>query len=861
MTAAVRTTCPYCGVGCGVIATPDGAGGATIKGDPDHPANLGRLCSKGAALGETFGLGGRLLHPMIGDTRVNWDSALDLVAEKFAAAIRDYGPDSVAFYVSGQLLTEDYFVANKLMKGFIGSGNIDTNSRLCMASTVAAQVRSFGEDVVPGCYEDLEIADLVVLVGSNTAWCHPVLFQRLASARAAHGTKVVVIDPRRTETCDIADLHLPLAPGSDVRLWNGLLAYLRRAGATDADYLARHVDVPGDFWEALTHDDQSTAAVAAACGLAEADVAAFFALFTAHPRTVTAWSQGSNQSSSGTDNVSAILNVHLATGRIGKPGASPFSLTGQPNAMGGREVGGLANSLAAHIGFGDAAGAEIVRNFWDAPAMATQPGLKAVDLFDALGAGKIKALWIIATNPAVSMPELAKVRASLADAPFVVVSDVVTATDTLAFADVRLPALAWGEKTGSVTNSERRVSRQHAFLPAPGEARADWTALAQVAARLGFAADFAWPDAAAVRAEHAALTALTGKALSLAAVDDEAPAQWPAATPRLFGDGGFPTPTGRARLIGLRHATPAPRDPALPFILNSGRVRDQWHTMTRTGDVVRLAQHRPEPFVAVHPEDAAAAGLADGGLANVTTAHGSESYRVACDPGQRRGSLFAPIHWSRTCASGGLTGSLAQANPDPLSGQPAFKSTPAAIAPLAVDWHGFLLTRQRAAPTAPWWVHITADGCERFEIAGQGSLAAAAAALCAPTPRQIVTELCDGARGLRRALSTNGRLDAVLLLSAGPALPGRDWLAQQFAAHDLPAGLLAGAPAGPVADVGAQICACFNVGLNALTHAIRSQRLADVGAIGAALGAGSNCGSCKPELARLLHQLRETEDA
>jgi assimilatory nitrate reductase catalytic subunit len=283
--------------------------------------------------------------------------------------------------------------------------------------------------------------------------------------------------------------------------------------------------------------------------------------------------------------------------------------------------------------------------------------------------------------------------------------------------------------------------------------------------------------------------------------------------------------------------------------------------MTRTGDVVRLAQHRPEPFVAVHPEDAAAAGLADGGLANVTTAHGSESYRVACDPGQRRGSLFAPIHWSRTCASGGLTGSLAQANPDPLSGQPAFKSTPAAIAPLAVDWHGFLLTRQRAAPTAPWWVHITADGCERFEIAGQGSLAAAAAALCAPTPRQIVTELCDGARGLRRALSTNGRLDAVLLLSAGPALPGRDWLAQQFAAHDLPAGLLAGAPAGPVADVGAQICACFNVGLNALTHAIRSQRLADVGAIGAALGAGSNCGSCKPELARLLHQLRETEDA
>ncbi|HPU16594.1 MAG TPA: molybdopterin-dependent oxidoreductase, partial [Polymorphobacter sp.] len=421
--------------------------------------------------------------------------------------------------VSGQLLTEDYYVANKLMKGFIGSGNIDTNSRLCMASTVAAQVRSFGEDVVPGCYEDLEIADLVVLVGSNTAWCHPVLFQRIAAARAAHGTKVIVIDPRRTETCDIADLHLGLAPGSDVRLWNGLLAHLRHVGIVDADYLAEHVEVPTDFWAALTQDDQSAAAVAADCGLSEADVAAFFMLFAKHPRTVTAWSQGSNQSSTGTDNVTAILNVHLATGRVGKPGASPFSLTGQPNAMGGREVGGLATSLAAHIGFGDAAGAAIVGDFWNTPVLAAKPGLKAVDLFDALGAGKIKALWIMATNPAVSMPELAKVRAALADAPFVVVSDVVTATDTLAFADVRLPALAWGEKDGSVTNSERRVSRQRAFLPAPGDARADWQVLAQVAARLGFGDDFAWPDATAVRAEHAALTALTGKVLALAGLD------------------------------------------------------------------------------------------------------------------------------------------------------------------------------------------------------------------------------------------------------------------------------------------------------------------------------------------------------
>ena len=843
----IRSTCPYCGVGCGVVATPDGR----IVGDPDHPANFGRLCSKGAALGETLGLKGRLLVPRIDGQPAGWDAALDLVADRFAAAIRDHGPDSVAFYVSGQLLTEDYYVANKLMKGFIGSGNIDTNSRLCMASTVAAQVRSFGEDVVPGCYEDLELADLVVLVGSNAAWCHPVLFQRLAAARLTRGTKVVVIDPRVTETCAIADLHLPLAPGSDVRLWLGLLGHLRRVGALDAAYLGAHVEVPAGFWDTL---DGDVATVAADCGLDAADVATFFDLFAAHPKTVTAWSQGSNQSSTGTDNVTAILNVHLATGRIGKPGASPLSLTGQPNAMGGREVGGLATGLAAHVGFDDPRGAAIIGDFWRAPALATRPGLKAVDLFDAVADGRIKALWIMATNPAVSMPRLARVRAALADAPFVVVSDVAERTDSVGFADVLLPALAWGEKDGSVTNSERRVSRQRAFRPAPGEARADWWQLAEVARRLGHGADFAWHDAAAVRAEHVALTAAvsaaTDRRLSLAGVDDEHPTQWPAGEARLFAEGGFPTPSGKARLIALRSATRA-ADADYPYTLNTGRIRDQWHTMTRTGGVPRLGGHRAEPFVEVHPADAVATGLTDGGLATVGTRHGSEAYRVRFDPGQRRASLFAPIHWSRATASSGLSNALADAAPDPVSGQPNYKATPATIAPLATDWNGFLLSRSDVPPPAPWWVRIAADDCHRFALAGVGPLAAAADILLVPAATQTVAEVRDAARGLRRALYTGDRLDAVLFLSTAE-LPPTEWLGAQFIGAPDPA-LLAGRASGARVDTGAQVCACFNVGAKTIVAAIRGGACS-VAAIGAATTAGTNCGSCKPALEAMLRQ-------
>ena len=693
--ATVRTICPYCGVGCGVSGAAGEGRTLAVAGDRAHPANAGRLCSKGAALGATVGLEGRLLSPMIGDREVGWNQAVSLVARRFRETIARHGPNSVAFYVSGQLLTEDYYAANKLMKGFIGSGNIDTNSRLCMASAVAAHKQAFGADLVPGCYEDLDLADLVVFSGHNAAWTHPVLFRRMEAARA-RGQKHVVIDPRRTDTAEGADLHLPLAPQMDVRLWNGLLADLIRRGAIDQGYIDNHVNGFAAVEAGLSEDDQSPAAVAADCGLALADLTAFFDLFAANPRTVSLFSMGANQSAQGTAKGLAILNAHLATGRIGKPGACPFSITGQPNAMGGRETGGMANTLAGHMGF-DPADRDRVARFWGAPDTARAPGLKAVDMFEAIHDGRIKAVWIMATNPAVSLPDAGRVREALARCPFVVVSDCVTDTDTLRYAHVKLPALAWGEKNGTVTNSERSISRQRPLFPPPGVARADWRIIADVAAAMGFADGFPWPDASAVFREWTRLTAYenSGRLLNLSglvglsrpAYDALEPVQWPvltpgSGTPRLFTGGRFQTPDGRAGMIPVRSAGPASvTDPVYPLALNTGRIRDQWHTMTRTGLAPDLCRHAPEPFVEIHPEDAAPLGVIEGALARVVTARGEAVVLARVTDRQRRGGLFMPIHWTDAFAPAGRTNGLIAPNVDPTSGQPEFKHTPARIRP------------------------------------------------------------------------------------------------------------------------------------------------------------------------------------
>ena len=854
---AIRTTCPYCGVGCGVKATLLGDRSVRIAGDEAHPANRGRLCSKGTHLGETIGLEGRLLHPTIGGKVASWDKALDLVAKRFQECIAKHGPDSVAFYVSGQILTEDYYVANKLMKGFIGSANIDTNSRLCMSSAVAGHVRAFGEDVVSASYDDLDEADLIVLVGSNTAWCHPIVYQRILAARAARGTKLVVIDPRRTETCEDADLHLAIRPGSDVALMNGLLAHCRRGGLVDEAYLAASVSAPADFWDGIEHNSDLWT-VARACDVPAEQLLRFFELFVAHPRTVTMFSQGINQALRGTDQVNAIVNLHLATGRIGKPGSAPFSITGQPNAMGGREVGGLASTLAAHMDFAPDNVANVGR-FWASPRMATKPGLKAVEMFRAVGEGRIKAIWIIGTNPAVSMPDAGRVREALASCPFVVVSDMIADTDTARFAQVCLPAAGWGEKDGTVTNSERRISRQRAFLALPGQAKPDWWIMTQVARRMGWASAFSYDRPADIYREHARLTAYENKGKRLLDLSNHAAIGNPgydAMEPWRWGDipfteGRFPTADGRARLVPVTQAAlPEPlRD--WPLTLNTGRYRDQWHTMTRTGLSPKLARHREEPLVEIHPEDGAALDLADGDVARVATPQGASLFRVQISDGQRRGEVFTPIHWTDRQSTGGRTGLLPRPLTDPHSGQPGFKSTPARVDKVAIEWRGFLIVRgePKSPPPCLWATRITVAGGALYELAGIGDAALLDA--CLPAGARI--EAADAARGSRRiAIVAKGRLSAVLFVTRTGELPSRDWLIAQLDAPEVAPTLLAGRAPGAQPDRGAVICVCFDVGLKTIVAAISDQRLTDVGAIGQALGAGTNCGSCRPALARIL---------
>ncbi|WP_247309502.1 nitrate reductase [Ralstonia pseudosolanacearum] len=906
LTEAVRTTCPYCGVGCGVLATPQADGSVGIAGDPAHPANAGRLCVKGSALGETVGLDGRLLYPAMRERtpdpdappappaplcRVAWDAALDAVAQGFLRIVDEHGPDAVALYVSGQLLTEDYYLANKLMKGFIGSANIDTNSRLCMSSAVAGHKRAFGEDLVPVCYDDLEAADLIVLVGSNTAWCHPILFQRIVRVKEARPeVKVVVIDPRHTATCELADLHLPIRPGTDVRLFNGLLSFLARRGAVDRDFVDLHTSGLDDALRAADADADDVAEVARACKLKLDDLLTFYGWFADTPRTVTAFSQGVNQSSAGTDKVNSIINCHLLTGRIGQAGMGPFSITGQPNAMGGREVGGLANMLAAHLELHEPRHRELVQTFWNAPRMADKVGLKAVDLFSAIEAGRVKAVWIMGTNPVVSLPDADQVRRALAKCELVVASDIVEATDTTLLADIVLPALGWGEKNGTVTNSERRISRQRAFLPAPGEARADWDIIADVARRMGYDGfDFKGPHD--VFDEHARLSAFANDAqgvrrafhlggltgLDADAYDGMAPVQWPvtrggAGEARLFSDGRFAHADGRARFVPTAARAPvhAP-DSDYPLILNTGRVRDQWHTMTRTGRAPKLADHVPEPFVDLHPHDALLAGVREGALARVSSRWGSMVARVRMSGGIARGSVFVPIHWNGQFASDARVGAVVNPVVDPLSGEPEFKHTPVMVEPFDVAWHGFVLSRRALdAGEATWWTRIQGRQFVRYELAGRQQIGSAHAwarrLLGVDDPHADWLEYEDTTARVYRAVHVvDDRIEACIFLSPRPDLPSRNWLAGLFEHDRLEdidrAGVLLGQPIEAGADAGPTVCSCFGVGRNTICDAIRTQGLQSTGEITACLKAGGNCGSCVPELKRLLVEARVQQAA
>lgn len=879
MPVETKTTCPYCGVGCGVIATVNDDGIVSIRGDQDHPANFGRLCSKGSALAETIDLEGRILHPEINGKRATWDEALDLVASRFSDAIAEHGPDSVAFYVSGQLLTEDYYLANKLMKGFIGSANIDTNSRLCMSSSVAGHRRAFGADTVPGTYEDMELADLVILTGSNLAWCHPVLYQRLAAAKAARPEmKVVVIDPRRTMSADIADMHLAIRPDGDVALFTGLLAHLSGSPAVDHAFVEDHTVGFDAAMQAAT--EYSLPDIAEATGLTIAELIPFYELFERTEKTVTCYSQGVNQSQSGTDKVNAIINCHLATGRIGRPGMGPFSLTGQPNAMGGREVGGLANMLAAHMAIESAGDRDRVQRFWASPAIAEKPGLKAVDMFRAVADGRIKALWIMATNPVVSMPDAGAVEAAIKACPFVVVSDVMAKTDTARHAHVLLPSVGWGEKDGTVTNSERRISRQRRFLDAPAEAKADWWQMAELGRRMGFGAAFAFRHASEIFAEHAALSGfenLGSRDFDISGVDPKfydgmAPFQWPrpqagdAGTTRFFADGRFYHADGKARFIVTALPEVDRTSADYPLTLNTGRIRDQWHTMTRTGKSARLTAHIAEPFAELHPRDAQALGIESADLVELESPHGKVLLRALISERQARGSVFAPMHWNDQFASLARIDMVVAPVTDPYSGQPASKNTGVRARRFEARAYGFAISRTRPdAPDCAYWAIAKADGGYRMELA------------FAEEPqdwtlwaRQVFgidagiepLGYSDRQTGdLRLAFFDGDILLAALFIARRPVAVARNWAISQLTErHEdlrMRFALIAGRPGAGRPDPGATVCSCFNVGVNQITAAVRDG-CHGVEAIGKVLNAGTNCGSCRAEIKGVINGCLKT---
>ncbi|MFT5756514.1 MAG: assimilatory nitrate reductase catalytic subunit [Alteromonadaceae bacterium] len=684
----INTTCPYCGVGCGVRVsklgeTIDDASSVVINaplpvlinGDKHHPANFGKLCIKGKNLGDTLMNDNRLVQPKIHNKVQKWPKTLDYVASRLAKTIEEYGPDSVAFYTSGQLLTEDYYLANKLMKGFIGSGNIDTNSRLCMSSAVSAHKRAFGEDIVPISYSDIIKADLIVLTGSNLAWCHPVIYQRIRNEKEKRPElKIVVIDPRVTASTELADLHLAIKAGGDLSLFNGLLNYLSENGCINGDALT--LAGLDDALQSAKRDSaikegQLSGVLLDKTGLSITDINEFYQLFAHNDKVVTIFSQGINQSVQGTDQGNAIINCHLASGKIGKAGSGPFSITGQPNAMGGREVGALANTLASHIDFPNATTDlhkydelhKGVADFWQTDCLVKKEGLKAVDLFNAVAEGKIKAIWIMATNPIVSMPNHQKIAQALSKCPLVIVSDCVESNDTLPYADVILPAQAWGEKSGTVTNSERRISRQRPFLIPFGEAKPDWWIISEVAKRMGFAKQFSYNHVSEVFAEHARLSGLQNegsRAFDISAYGNITaeqyelwqPVQWPqpkGQTIRVndqgfFNQGRYYHGDKKAKMIAVASQALFTLKASTEklcnnkqhnektntkdqngydasntvFTLNTGRNRDQWHTQTRTGKSSILTNRHPEPEVSINPKDALALGIKEAQLVTVS---------------------------------------------------------------------------------------------------------------------------------------------------------------------------------------------------------------------------------------------------
>ncbi|MDI6750085.1 MAG: molybdopterin-dependent oxidoreductase [Rhodocyclaceae bacterium] len=892
-----RSVCCYCGTGCGVIIQAAGDRIVGVRGDPDHPANFGKLCSKGNTLHLSAVRTGRATVPLLRESRTvlpaptSWDNALEVAAERFAAIIHEHGPDAVAFYVSGQLLTEDYYVFNKLARALVGTNNIDSNSRLCMSSAVAAYKATLGSDAVPCCYEDIDLADLILIAGSNTAYAHPIVFRRIEAAREKNpDLKLIVVDPRRTDTAAAADLHLAIAPGSDALLYSAMLHVLLWEGLADNAFIQAHTS----GFDALRAQlaELTPGAVAAACGLKPEEIVSAARMFGHAKAPLSFWCQGLNQSIHGTANGAALIHLHLATGKIGKPGMGPFSLTGQPNAMGGRETGTMANLLPGHRDINDPADRAELAALWNIPSLPERPGKTAVELFDALAEGSIKAVWIACTNPAQSLPDLAKVKQALTNAEFVVVQDAWADTETAAYADLLLPAATWGEKDGTVTNSERRISRVRAAVPPPGEARADWRIARDFALKLskkigaGRTARFDFHSVEEVFAEYVKTTLgrdLDISTLSYDALDQLGPLQWPVienkGTQRLYADHRFAFPDGKAKFIPIdtRLTAEAP-DARHPFRLITGRLRDQWHGMSRTGRVPRLYSHEPEPRIHLHPSDLNRRGWQEGQLMRVKSRRGEIVLPIAASEEVRPGQAFVAMHWGARSLSHDGVNVLTIPAFDPVSKQPELKHAALRVEPatlpwrlvalrspgLAADAHETVLAwRAKLAPLLAGFDYatLTLDGRERPLVALR---VATAEPLPAARIEQIarVLEMPEGAclayrdpakNVIKRARIEDERLAGLLL--AGEDQAG-NWL--RAAMKDgvpidaLRRWLFAPRAEPPVAAAAPRkvICNCLDVSEDEIMRAIAAG--ADLATLQEKLKCGTTCGSCVPEIRRML---------
>jgi assimilatory nitrate reductase catalytic subunit len=901
-----KSTCCYCGVGCGVIISSQHDKITDVKGDPDHPANFGRLCTKGATLHLTAKLDNRLLYPELRTqrdlprVRASWDESLDFVVEKFAQTIETHGADSVAFYISGQLLTEDYYVFNKLAKGLIGTNNVDTNSRLCMSSAVAGYKTTLGADAPPACYEDIDHAECLFIAGSNTAFAHPIIYRRIEDAKAQNpNLKIIVVDPRRTDTAQAADLHLAIVPGTDVALFHGMLHVMLWEGLLDMAYINAHTNGFAALKETVR--EYTPKMVADICGIKQEDIITAAKWFGAGP-TLSMYCMGLNQSIHGTDKNAALINLHLATGQIGKPGAGPLSLTGQPNAMGGREVGGMANLLSGHRDLANAEHRAEVAKLWGIDSVPATPGKTAVEMFDALKDGSIKAIWIACTNPAHSMPDLNKVLAALNQAELVVVQDAFKHTDTSAYADVLLPASTWGEKDGTVTNSERRITRVNAAVTPPAEARHDWAIMVDFAQRLEqrlaknkplVSPLFAYSNTEQIFNEHRETTRgrdLDISGLSYTLLNTQGPQQWPfmsgdvTGKARLYADAVFAQTDGRAQFSNAQYLGTADKtDARHPLHLLTGRLRDQWHGMSRTGSVAQLFNHAEEPVIEMSADDMMRRSISNGDIVKVSNKRGSLVLRAQLSHEVQPAQTFIAMHWGSQFMHGLGVNALMPDAYDKTSKQPELKHTAIKIEKLTLPWQMTVMRSiqdlsmlQKIRALLPQFDYASCGLFGRQNQDYTGILILRAAHSQAPDVGLIsqidailgmgddmpLLNYNDAKRGISKRILVQNHASSGKAEVSGVRLVGEtlaaDWLKQVMTSGEFSPELrrwalapLSAPPSGQRSR-GKIICNCLDVAENDIIDTIALG--ADLITLQNKLKCGTECGSCLPELKRLVLQ-------